>query len=191
MSAHAATAPASYRFTRKEYYRMGEAGLFLDKRVELLDGEIITTPPQNPPHAGTTNHLATIFIRALGAAFSVRVQAPIVLDDWSEPEPDITVCQLDPDNYMFVHPRADQVLLLVEVADSSLPYDRGSKTVAYARSDIPEYWIINLIDRKIEMFSDPDPVAQRYRMERSAAAGDMLVLPGGVVLPAADILPRR
>lgn len=190
MSAHAA-APVPYRFTREEYYRMGKAGLLLDKRVELLDGEIITMPPQNPPHAGTTNHLATVLIRLLGATFSIRMQVPIVLDDWSEPEPDIAICQLDQDNYMLAHPRVDQVLLLIEVADSSLPYDRGRKIPAYARSGIPEYWILNLVDRKIEMFSDPDPVAQRYRNERQAVIGDTLTLPGGITLPAAAILPRH
>lgn len=130
MSARAATAPTLYRFTRNAYYRMGDAGLFLDKRVELLDGEIIARAPQNPPHAGATNHTASVFKRLLGAVFSVRIQAPIVLDDWSEPEPDIAVCQPDPDDYMFAHPRADQVLLLIEVADSSLPYDRGRKIPA-------------------------------------------------------------
>lgn len=190
MTVRTAAAPTLYRFTRDEYYRMGDAGLFVDKRVELLDGEIINMPPQNPPHAGTTSHLATVFIRALGALFSIRVQVPIVLDDWSEPEPDIAVCQLDPDSYMFAHPRAAQVVLLIEVAESSLPYDRGQKTAAYARSGIPEYWIMNLVDRRIEMFSDPDPVTQRYRTERSAGVGDILSLPGGVVLPAVDILPR-
>jgi Uma2 family endonuclease len=190
MSALAAAAPTLYRFTREEYDRMVETGLFIDKRVELLDGEIIAMPPQNPPHAGATSHLATIVARLLGATFSIRVQAPIVLNDWSEPEPDIAICQPDPDDYMFAHPRADQVLLLIEVADSSLSYDRGRKIPAYARSGIPEYWIINLVDRKIEIFSDPDPIAQRYRTERVAAAGDTLSLPGGVLLAASEILPR-
>jgi Uma2 family endonuclease len=190
MAARAAAGPTLYRFTRDEYYRMGDAGLFFDKRVELLDGEIISMPPQNPPHVGTTSRLANVFIRSLGALLSIRVQAPIVLDDWSEPEPDIAVCQMDPDNYMLAHPKADQVILLIEVAETSLPYDRGQKTVAYAKSGIPEYWIMNLVDRKIEMFSDPDLVAQCYRTERSAGVGDILSLPGGVMLPAADLLPR-
>jgi Uma2 family endonuclease len=190
MSAGAVAVPTLYRFTRDEYHRMGEAGLFVDKRVELLDGEIITMPPQNPPHAGVLTLVPSVLMRVLGASAAIRIQLPIVLDDWSEPEPDIAVCLPDPDSYMFAHPRADQVVLLIEVAGSSLLYDRGQKTAAYARSRIPEYWIINLIDRKIEMFSDPDPVAQRYRAERSAGSGDMLSLPGGIALAATDILPR-
>jgi Uma2 family endonuclease len=169
---------------------MGEAGLFIDERVELLDGEIITMAPQNPPHAGTTNRIASVLIRLLGTVFSVRVQAPVVLNDWSEPEPDIAICRLDPDDYRHEHPKASDVLLVIEVADTSLPYDRSRKVAAYARSGIPEYGIVNLVDRRIEALSDPDPVARRYWQERHAVAGDTLLLPGGVLLAAADILPR-
>jgi hypothetical protein len=106
MSARAA--PVPHRFTRKEYYRMGEAGLFASERVELLGGEILTMPPQNPPHAGVLGLLPAILIRLLGAAFSVRVQLPVVLDDWSEPEPDIAIGRLDPDHYM----RNDGIFML-------------------------------------------------------------------------------
>lgn len=182
------SAPTPYRFTREEYYRMWESGLFSDKRVELLDGEIITMPPQNPPHAGTTSHLATVIIQSLGRNFTVRMQAPIVLTDWSEPEPDIAICRLDPDKYRGGHPKASDILLLIEVADTSLAYDRRRKTEAYATSGIPEYWIVNLADRRIEVFSDPDPGAQRYRQERLVFRGDILTLPGGVSLVVTEIL---
>lgn len=182
------SAPTPYRFTREEYHRMWESGLFSSKRVELLDGEIITMPPQNPPHAGTTSRLATVVIRSLGTNFTVRIQAPVVLNNWSEPEPDVAICRFDPDNYRHEHPKASDIHLLIEVADSSLAYDRRQKTVAYATSEIPEYWIVNLADRRIEVFSDPDPVAQRYRQERLAFRGDTLTLPGGASLAAAEIL---
>lgn len=190
MPTHAATAPIARLFTREEYYRMGEAGLFTNERVELLDGEIITMAPQNPPHAGVTNHIASVLMRLLSAIFSVRIQAPIVLNDWSEPEPDIAICRLDSNNYQQTHPKAGDVLLVIEVASSSLAYDRSRKVAAYAASGIPEYWIMNLTDRWIETRSDPDPVAQRYRQERRVLAGDTLILPGGVALAASDILPR-
>lgn len=190
MPAHAATAPVPYRFTREEYYRMGEAGLFADKRVELLDGEIITMAPQNSPHAAITNRIAYVLMRLLGTAVSIRIQTPIVLDDWSEPEPDIAVCQPDPDDYEREHPKAGDVLLVIEVADASLSYDRGRKVAAYAGSGIPEYWIVNLVDRRIEVLSDPDRAAQRYQRAHSVLAGDSLLLPGGALLAAADILPR-
>ncbi len=190
MPVHATVAPSVYRFTREEYYRMGEAGLFDDKRVELLDGEIITMAPQNPPHAGITSRIAAVLIRLLSSTVTIRVQVPIVLNDWSEPEPDIVVCLPDLDDYEREHPRADQVLLVIEVAEASLFYDRSRKVAAYAGSGIPDYWIVNLIDRRIEMLSDPDSGALRYRTEKHAVAGDSLQLPGGVLLVAADILPR-
>jgi Uma2 family endonuclease len=180
--------PTPHRFTREEYYRMGEAGLFAEERVELLGGEIITMPPQNPSHAGTTSGLATVIIRLLGANFTVRIQAPIVLNDWSEPEPDIAVCRLDPDSYRHAHPTASDILLLIEVAGSSLAYDRRRKVAAYAESGIPEYWIVNLVDHRIEVFDAPDPATQRYRQERGVVSGDTLLLPGGVSLAVADVL---
>jgi len=180
--------PTPHRFTREEYYRMGEAGLFAEERVELLGGEIITMPPQNPSHAGTTSGLGTVVIRLLGANFTVRIQAPIVLNDWSEPEPDIAVCRLDPDSYRHAHPTASDVLLVIEVAETTLAYDRGRKVAAYAGSGIPEYWIVNLIDLRIEVFSAPDPATQLYRRERFVVSGDTLLLPGGVSLAVADVL---
>jgi Uma2 family endonuclease len=190
MAATAATAPTVYRFTREEYYRMGEAGLFIDKRVELLAGEIVTMAPQNPPHAGATGHLTSLLVRLLGTTFSVRIQLPIVLDDWSEPEPDVAICRLDPNEYMRAHPKAEDVLLVIEVAGASLSYDRSRKVAAYAGSGIPEYWIVNLVDHRIEALSDPDPAARRYRTDKQAVAGDMLQFPGGVLLAAVDIMPR-
>lgn len=185
----ATPAPAVHRFTRDEYYRMGEAGLFRNERVELLDGEIVTMSPHNPPHAGITSRLAATLIRLLGERFSVRVQFPIILDDWSEPEPDITVCRFDPDGYVREHPHAAQVLLVIEVADSSLFYDRTQKVSAYASSRIREYWIINLVDRRIEVLSDPDPTDQRFRNEVHIKAGESLALPGGQLIAVADIWP--
>ncbi len=181
-------APTPYRFTRDEYYRLEEMGLFVDKRVELLDGEIISVPRPSPPHASCVTRIFTFMVRELKLAFSARTRAPIVLNEWSEPEPDVALCRFDADDYRHEHPKASEVHLVIEVADSSLAYARQRKTVAYAASGIPEYWIINLVDNRIEVFSDPDPVAQRYRQERSVFRGDTLTLPGGASLAAADIL---
>jgi Uma2 family endonuclease len=189
MAQGTSAAPIVHRFTRDEYYRMAEAGLFIDERVELLDGEIITMSPQLTPHAFTVNQLLYLLITTLGATVIVRGQTPIVLDDWSEPEPDIAVCQPDPDRYKNAHPRADQVLLVIEVAESSLTYDRTRKVPAYAASAIPEYWIVNLIDRQVEVFTGPDPTRQRYRQQRLAFAGDVLTLPGGSAIEVSDFLP--
>src|SRR5881396_1498562 len=104
MASHSAVAPAVHRFTQDEYYRMAEAGLFCDERVELLDGEIVTMSPKLTPHAFAVNRLMYALITKLGSQALVRVQDPIVLNNWSEPEPDLAVCQPDPDNYKRAHP---------------------------------------------------------------------------------------
>jgi Uma2 family endonuclease len=189
MAQGTSAAPIVHRFTRDEYYRMAEAGLFEDERVELLDGKIITMSPQLTPHAFAVNQLMYLLITTLGATVIVRGQTPIVLDDWSEPEPDIAVCQLNPDRYKNAHPRADQVLLIIEVAESSLTYDRTRKAVAYAASAIPEYWIVNLIDRQVEVFADPEPTRPRYRQQRLAFGSDILTLPRGSTIEVSDFLP--
>ncbi len=186
-SAHAF--PFPHRFTRREYHRIAEMQLFLDERVELLDGVIVSMSAQRSAHASTVQRLVRLLLRMVGPEASVRAQAPIILDDWSEPEPDVAVCNLDPDDYAREHPRANQVQLVIEVADTSLAYDRTQKAAAYAASRITAYWIVNLVDRRVEVLADPDPVASRYRSEVVAAEGDTVVLPNGKALAVADILP--
>jgi Uma2 family endonuclease len=190
MTSRSSAAPSVHRFTRDEYYRMAEAGLFRDERVELLDGEIITMSPQNTPHASTVYRLAHRLEQLIGNATCIRCQLPIVLNDWSEPEPDIAVCAPDPHDYSQAHPQPGQILLLIEVADASSSYDRGQKATAYAASGIPELWIVSLPDRRLEVLSDPDPATQLYRQQRYAFAGDMLSLPGGSAIAVTDILPH-
>lgn len=180
-------APAVHRFTRDEYYRMAEAGLFREERVELLDGEIITRSPHNTLHASTVYRLVRTLERLIGTITCVRGQLPIVLSDRSEPEPDVAVCAPDPYDYSQAHPRADQVLLVIEVADTSLIYDRTRKARAYAESGIPEYWIVNLLDQQVEVLTDPS--GQGYRQQRQTLAGDVLSLPGGSTVAVGDILP--
>jgi Uma2 family endonuclease len=168
---------------------MGEAGLFLEERVELLNGEIITMSPKNSPHAATVYNLWSTLSRLFGSSALVRAQDPIILDGWSEPEPDIAVCQPDPYNYAREHPLAAQVLLVIEVAGSSLSYDRNRKATAYAASNIPVYWIVNLRDRRVEVRTDPDFAAKRYRAQQVASENEQLPLPGGYTVAIADMLP--
>ena len=170
---------------------MYEAGLFRDERVELLDGEIIAMSPQNNPHASTIARINNLLIPLLGPKASVRVQLPIRLDPRSEPEPDFAICKLDPDDYAAGHPRPTDILLLVEVADASLAFDRKRKRAAYARAGIPELWIVNLPDHRVEVSSRPDAASGRYRVARHASAGDLLTLPDGSALAAASLLPRH
>ena len=189
MALSAEAYPAAHRFNRAEYQRMTEAGLFLTERVELLDGVIVTMSPQKSRHAGTVHRLLAVLSRVLARAAYLRVQAPVILSDWSEPEPDIVVCNPDPDDYTKEHPRAHQVHLIIEVADTSLQFDRTEKAHAYAASNIGEYWIVNLIDRSVEVFSAPDTANGRYGHQRTAIAGDALSLPDGQTIAVSEILP--
>ena len=189
MLQHTQASPAPHLFTRSEYHCIAEAGLFLHERVELLEGTIVTMSPQNSPHAGTVHRLLFVLSRILSTTAYTRVQAPIILNDWSEPEPDIAVCQPDPLDYTRGHPQAHQVHLVIEVADTSLAYDRTQKARAYASSGIPEYWIVNLIDRRIEVLTVPNSATGRYDQEIRASEGEQLSLPGGQTVAVSDILP--
>jgi len=183
-------APEPRRFTREEYYRMYDAGLFRDERVELLDGEIIAMSPQNTPHASSVARINRLLTPLLVKSYSVRVQAPISLDRFSEPEPDFAICTLDPDDYLGGHPTPDDVLLLIEVSDASLAFDRKRKRVAYARAGIAEYWIVNVPDRMVEVSQRPDRAAKRYRVARRARPGEILSLPDGTTVKVAELVPR-
>jgi Uma2 family endonuclease len=189
MSRPAYVAPSPHRFTREEYHRMGDAGLFADERVELLDGTIVTMGRQNSPYAGTTYQLHRLLARALGDILCVRTQLPIILDDWSEPVPDVAVCAPDPYHYAREHPTPRQVLLVCEVAVSSLAYDRSEKAAAYAASGIREYWIVDVENRLIQVLTDPEPAERCYRGERRAHDGDVVHVPGGGTLAVSEILP--
>lgn len=182
--------PEPRRFSRKEYYRMYEAGLFRDERVELLDGEIIAMSPQNNPHASTVARINNLLIPLLSGKSSVRVQLPIRLAPRSEPEPDFAICTLDPDDYAAGHPTPADILLLIEVADASLAFDRKRKRQAYARAGIREYWIVNIPERCLEISLRPDANAGRYRVARRARVGDSPGLPDGTAVAVRDLVPR-
>lgn len=161
------------RFTVDEYHRMAEVGiLHEDDRVELIDGEIIALPPIGPGHAGTLEDFADRIRSALPLGFRVRTQNPIVLHDRAEPQPDLVIVPLRDDNYRRGHPTDADVLLVVEVADTTLSYDRHTKAPMYARAGIPELWIVNLIDRVVEVYREP--VDGVYRSVEVARSGDTL-----------------
>jgi Uma2 family endonuclease len=168
---------------------MAGAGLFRHKRVELLDGEIIAMSPQLTPHAFTITRLMYELIARLGNTALIRIQAPVVLSNRSEPEPDIAVCLPVVDQYKHAHQTAYQVLLIIEVAESSLTYDRTRKARSYAGARIPEYWIVNLVDRQVEILTDSDATARNYRQRRIVRLDEELTLPGGSLLAVSSILP--
>src|SRR5215218_7603004 len=147
-------APRPARFTKAEYYRMGEVGVFAARRVELIGGEIIEMSPIGPLHAAVVAHVYRVLDR-LFPDYHVRAQLPFDAADDSEPEPDLMLVPGSPRDYQASHPR--QVALIVEVADSSLKYDRGRKASRYAASGVLDYWIINLLARHVEVYRRPEP----------------------------------
>ena len=168
---------------------MAAAGLFANERVELLDGTIVTMSPHTNLHAASLHRLGKALARAVGGDLDVRTQLPIVLDDWSEPEPDIVVCRSDPRDYVDGHPRAHHVVLVCEVAVSSLAFDRTEKAALYAASGVPTYWIVDAEARAIIVLADPDPTTRRYRREERREDGGTVLAPGGTALAVDAILP--
>jgi len=144
------------RFSVDEYERMGEAGILgEDDRVELLDGEIVEMTPIGSRHAATVNRLNALFAGRLGNLAQIGIQNPIRLDDLSEPQPDLVLLRPRSDFYAASLPTPEDILLLVEVADSSLRVDRQVKIPLYARAGIVEIWLIDLEQSRALVHRDP------------------------------------
>ena len=182
--------PTRRRFTVAEYYAMAEAGvLAYDERVELLDGDVIAMPPINEWHASNVDLFTNTFPAQLYGHAVVRVQNPVRLDDNSEPQPDVMLLSWRDDFYRDGHPGPDDVLLLIEVSDSSVDFDRNEKLSAYAAAGIPEVWIVNRPDRRIESYADP--AGDEYATVRHYGAGESIspqAFPD-VVLQVDQIIP--
>ncbi len=169
-----AAAPISrHRFNVDEYYDMARAGVFSqDDRVELLEGEVVDMTPIGPGHAKRVKNLNQVFSIRLGVRALVSVQDPIRLGRGSEPQPDIALLAPRQDLYGTRHPGPEDVLLVVEVADSTVEFDRQVKIPLYARHGIPEAWLVNLVERRIEVYREPS--ADGYKAIRYAVVGDTI-----------------
>jgi Uma2 family endonuclease len=145
------------RFTLDEYHRMGEAGILAeDSRVELIAGEIVVREPIGAHHASTVDRLTRLWTMRLGNRAIVRVQGPVQFSqEDSELQPDVTLLRPRPDFYAAAHPLADDVLLLIEVADTSLLLDRRVKIPLYARAGIREVWLVDLTADRVEVYQAP------------------------------------
>jgi Uma2 family endonuclease len=161
----------THRWTRREYERMGEAGILApDARTELIDGEVIEVSPQSSYHAATVSFAQEALRRAFGDGYTVRVQLPLALGEASEPEPDLAVAPGTPRDYVEAHPA--NAALVVEVADTSLDFDRNRKAGLYARAGLADYWIINLRDHCVEVYRDPR--GGLYGTKQTLASGETL-----------------
>ena len=156
MSIPAQSLPHRHALTVNDYHRMGEAGILPpEARVELIEGEVIDMSPIGSHHAGIVTRLNRLLVQAVGTKAIVSIQNPVILDGHSEPQPDIALLQPRDDFYTLAHPKAREVLLLIEVAESSLRYDREIKIPLYARHGIPEVWLIDVEQRRLTQFLDP------------------------------------
>lgn len=159
------------RWTREEYDKMIAAGLFdPGERVELIDGEILQMTAQGSAHFTAVRLAEEALRKAFGAGFDVRVQGPLGISRSSEPEPDVAVVRGAPRDYRDAHPST--AVMIVEVADTSLEYDRQRKRSLYARAGLQDYWIVNLEDRCVEVYRDPEQAS--YRSSQRFFAGDQV-----------------
>jgi Uma2 family endonuclease len=183
------------RFSVDEYHRLTEIGMLTeDDNLELIEGYLVLKMARNPPHDGTLHRVVKRLVQILPTGWDVRIQSALTLAD-SEPEPDVAIVREDPDAYTTRHPSAADVGLIIEVSDSTLPGDRADKGRIYARAGIACYWIVNLIDRQIEVYTSPSgpTTSPAYAHRQDHRASDVVVITlagkaiGGIAV--LDILP--
>src|SRR6266850_4923184 len=143
------------RWKRAEYEQLVDLGVFQGDSIELIGGHLVVAEPQGAYHASAVTRVDYALRAVLPGGWIVRIQAPVSLDDDSEPEPDLVVVPGRPADYRHAHPQ--RPALTIEVSDSSLQFDRQRKSSLYARAGIDDYWIVNLIDRVLEVYRDPGP----------------------------------
>jgi Uma2 family endonuclease len=157
-------APTRHLLTVDEYHQMGEAGiLHEDSRIELIEGELIDMAPIGSLHAAAVNDVTEQLIREKDPDVIVSIQNPILLGAHSEPQPDVMILRPRADRYRSALPTPEDVLLLIEIADSSLSYDRNRKIPIYARHAIAEVWLFDLSSSTLERYRDPDPQTGNFR----------------------------
>lgn len=193
-AAHNATLTTRQRYplSRQAYYALADAGLFGDAQIELIEGDIIEMAPIGPPHATINDPLTTLLKEAFGSGYTVRSQGPISIGTdaaASEPQPDVAVAIGFWRDYISRHPAASEVKLVVEVADSTLAYDRSIKSALYAAAGIPEYWIVNLVDKQVEVLRKPSEAG--YSEKTIYRVGDTIepLSTPGKFIALADFMP--
>ncbi len=167
--------PTKHLTNIDEWRRMGEANIFPpDCRVELINGEIFDVAKPTPNHAGHVRRINHVFCKLISEEILVSVRNPVQLGNWSEPEPDFMLLKAHADFYCSRHPTADDVLLLVEVADSSLRFDQNEKLRLYNQHGVPEYWLLNLNNKSLEVYRKPN--GNMYAEKITLHAGDSVTL---------------
>lgn len=174
-------------FTVEEYYKMAEVGILKPSdRFELIKGEIYKMSPINSQHAGHVTRLNTLLNKLLADKAIISIQNPIHISNFSEPEPDIAVLKPVDHFYIERHPQPEDVLLIIEISDTSLRHDRQVKLPLYAEAGIPEVWILNLLENAIEIYSSP--AHQSYQASLILKSGEKIAIPMGLYLEVKDII---
>jgi Uma2 family endonuclease len=174
--------------TVEMYHALAEKGLLGEgDRVELINGDLVPMSPLGSPHSACVRRLDKQLHRLRLAEVQISIQNPVQLNEQSEPEPDVAILKHREDFYEAAHPRPQDVLLLIEVADSSLEKDRSIKLEGYAQAGIAEYWIINLVDRQIEIYTQPQD--QVYKSRELRLPGDTVMVLGETLM-VEDVLGR-
>lgn len=181
-----------HRFTVEEYHRMVQAGILVeDDRVELIEGEVVQRAPIGPAHQYAVDRLMRFLVEALGNRAIVRVGGSFLAAPDTEPEPDLQVLRWAERGYASALPGPPDLLLAVEVSDTSLRYDREVKAPLYARAGVPEYWLVDLAERCVWVFRNPTPggyrtteAVQEASALRLSAFPDVAIIAAGVLPPA-------
>lgn len=184
------------RFTVEDYHWLTEKGFFAeDDRVELIRGQVVQMAAKGTAHEVCLNRLLKVLIKGFADDRAiVRCQSPIVLFDNSEPELDFSIVQYREDEYLTAHPAATDVILVIEISDSSLDYDRATKTPLYAEAGIYDYWIFNLQQNILETYCEPyqnNDGEFGYRLKRIVLPNETIVLPNfsDLVIDLVNIFP--
>lgn len=178
---------ARYRFSVDDYHKMAEAGILReDERVELIRGEIINKAKISSQHAAGVTRISSHFHPVLRGKYTLSVQNPINIGTHSEPEPDLAICQWSDDSYAHRHPFESEVLLVIEVADSTLEYDLTVKKSLYAEAGIPEYWVVDVKEKELHRFTNPKK--GEYLMTETLTEKDELAVVGIASLSLQNLL---
>ncbi len=166
-------AVARRQFSVADYHQMVKAGILReDDRVELIAGEVLEMSPIGTRHAACVDRLNAVLSRQVGSNAIVRVQSPILLDDYSEPQPALALLQVRDDYYMYGHPTPMDVLLVIEVSESSMVYDHEVKLPLYAEAGLREVWLVNIPTETIERYAQP--VTGHYQTTEMLGRGQTL-----------------
>jgi len=181
--------PQRHAISVDEYLRMGQAGVFApDVRLELMEGEIVEMAPIGSAHAAVVRTLAEL-LHPVGEQFILSVQDPLILGERSAPQPDLMLLKRREDRYYTAHPRVEDVLLLVEVADTTRDFDLTVKVPLYAQSGVAEVWVVDIVQRGMHVFREPAPRGYVTRL-KLPVEGCMTVGALGRTIRVADLFPR-